>query len=138
MFFGELLLETYKFELFQKIYLFADTAFLIGAKIASIFNLEISGVDDGDWSGITVDIFHTFHIVNGYEITSTIVMRVFGSNPTFIGVGNVLDGNAGQLLAAMVHVPLLPKITDHNARISKLTCVEYHSFLFLLPDGLIN
>lgn len=95
MFFGELLLETYKFELLQKIYLFADTAFLIGAKITSIFDLEIGGVDDGDWSGITVDIFHTFHIVNGYEIASTIVMRVFGSHPTFIGVGNVLDGNPG-------------------------------------------
>lgn len=65
-------------------------------------------------------------------------MRVLSGHPALLGIGDALDGDPGQLLATVIHVPLLAEIGDHDARVAELTGVHDNSLLLLLPDSLIN
>lgn len=61
------------------------------------------------------------------------MMRILSCYSTFLCVGNIFYRNSWQLLTAMIHIPLFSKISDHNSRISELTCKHHDGFLFLLP-----
>lgn len=67
-----------------------------------------------------------------------VVVGVLGGDSAFLRVGDGLDGDPGQLLPTVEHVPLLPEVRDHDAGVPKLAGVHDHGLLFLHPDGLID
>lgn len=111
---------------------------MINSKISCILYLKIIRIDDSNRSCITIDIFHSLHIINGYKITSLIMMWIFSRNCSFFSIGNIFNRYSWQFLPTMKHIPFLSKISNHNPRISKLTSKHDNSLQFLLSDSLIN
>lgn len=111
---------------------------MIYSKISCILDLKVICINNSNRSSIAIDIFHSLHIINGYKVTSLIMMWIFSSNCSFLSIGNIFNRYSWQFLPTMKHIPFLSKISDHNSRISKLTSEHDNSLQFLLSDSLIN
>lgn len=111
---------------------------MVYTEIPRILNLESSCINNSDRPSITIHIFHSFDIINSDKITRLIVMRILSSDSSFLSICNIFNRYSGQFFSTMKHIPFLPKIRNHYARISKLARKHDNSLQFLLSNSLID